>query len=257
MGLPAVRLAGAGSHRDRAGVRRRGPAHQGKPQRAGGHGRLQQPLLPPRSLRRRGDRYVRGGAESSGERSPAARHQRLPEFRQPGEAGSHVAVPAGDRRHPRRVPRARGPGGERQRELLQRHRRAIDSADADHRHGRASRGRDPVPRSGLPARRRRDHSHRPDARGARRKRIPSDGARPRARRAAVDRPGVREAAADIRTRGGGGRRAPLGARRRRGRALRGPRRMLPHVSPIGSARASISSRGCGPTCCSSGRASRA
>ena len=84
--------------------------------------RLQQPLLRARSLRRRDDRGGRGGAQRRLRRRRADRRHRLPQLRQPREAGDHVAVPRGGARHPRRLHRARRAGGQRQRQLLQRDR---------------------------------------------------------------------------------------------------------------------------------------
>ena len=64
----------------------------------------------------------RGGAQLRRGRRAAARRQRLPQLRQPRAPGGDVGVPAGHRRHPRRLPRARHAGRERQRQLLQRDR---------------------------------------------------------------------------------------------------------------------------------------
>ena len=57
----------------------------------------------------------------------AARHHRLPQLRQPGEARGVLPVPRGLPGHRRRVPRVRHAGHRRQRELLQRESRRAPS----------------------------------------------------------------------------------------------------------------------------------
>ena len=71
----------------------------------------------------------------------AHRHHRLPQLRQPGEAGDHVAVRRVRARHRRRLPRARDARRVRQRLALQRDRGPGDPAHADDRDGRPRAGR--------------------------------------------------------------------------------------------------------------------
>ena len=98
-------------------------------------GRLQRAVRVPRPVRGRaaGGGGVRAERLLRGRR--AARPDRLPELRQPRAAGDHVAVRRGDARHRRGLPRAGRPGGEREREPLQRDRGQGDPADSDRRRG--------------------------------------------------------------------------------------------------------------------------
>ena len=141
LGLPAVRPHGADQHGQPARPRRRRRAHQGHRSRAGDVGRRQRPLLLPRSVSRRDARGRRGGAQRRLRRRAAARRDQLPELRQPGAAGDHVAVREGGRRHRRRVPRAGRADHRRQRQPVQRDRRQGDLSDAGHRRRRPARAR--------------------------------------------------------------------------------------------------------------------
>ena len=128
LGLPPVRPPGADQHRRRPGQRRRGPAHQGHARKGialttDGNGRYC--YLDP---------YA-GGAIAVAEAArnvvctgaAADRRHRLPELRQPGEAGRLLPDGGGHPRHGRRLREARHAGHLRQRQPLQR----------DERRGRA------------------------------------------------------------------------------------------------------------------------
>ena len=87
-------------------------------------------------------------------RRRAARDHRLPELREPGEAGDRLGARRGDRGHGRRLRGARDPGRLRKRLALQRDRRP---RDPPHSGGRLRRPRPRRPRdSGHLARRRCD-----------------------------------------------------------------------------------------------------
>ncbi len=81
-----------------------------------------QPRLVRESTPRAGPRPDRGrvGAEPGLRRRPPARRRQLPELRQPRAPRGDVAAVRGHRRHVRGLPGARGPGGRRQRQPLQR-----------------------------------------------------------------------------------------------------------------------------------------
>ena len=74
----------------RSGRRRR--AHQGHRPRAGDVGGRQRPVLLSRPVSRRDARRGRGGAQRGVRRRPADRRDQLPQLRQSGAAGDHVAV---------------------------------------------------------------------------------------------------------------------------------------------------------------------
>ena len=100
---------------------------------------LQRPARGPRSLRGRQGRRRGGGAQRRLHRRAAARHHRLPQLRQPGEAGGVLPVPRGVPRHGRRLPRVRHAGHRRQRLVLQREPDRRHRSDPDGRHGRPAR----------------------------------------------------------------------------------------------------------------------
>ena len=87
-------------------------------------GRWQRPLLLSGSVSRRDPRRRRSRAKRRVRRRRADWRDQLPEFRQSRAAGDHVAVRAGGRRHHRGVQGARHPDYRRQRQPLQRDRRA-------------------------------------------------------------------------------------------------------------------------------------
>ena len=97
------------------------------------------------ALRRR-RRGPRGGAQRRLRRRRAARHHRLPQLRQPGEAGDRLGARARASRASRDACRgARDPGRLGQRLALQRDGRAADLPDADDRLRRARPGCAPRP----------------------------------------------------------------------------------------------------------------
>ena len=142
VGVRAVRLRGRLAHRApaRAGRRRRARARVRRRDR--GVDRRQRPPRGGRPLRRRRRGRARVLGQPRLRRRRAARAHELPELRQPREAAHRVAAHARGGRAGRRVPRARRPGGGRQRLALQRGRRGPDLPDAGRRHGRrAARSR--------------------------------------------------------------------------------------------------------------------
>ena len=108
-------------------------------QRARALGRRQGPVLCARPTRRRAARGARGGAQRRVQRRPPDGAGQLPQLRQPGAPRGDVAVLRGGRRHGRRVPRARHPGGRWQRQLLQRVARRGHRPDAGRRRDRSHR----------------------------------------------------------------------------------------------------------------------
>ena len=104
---------------------------QGHRPRAGDVGGRQRPIRLPRSARAArswpSPRRARNVACAGG---AADRRHEQPELRQSREAGDHVAVRRGGRRHRRGLPRAGHPDHGRQRQPLQRDRRQGDPADA-------------------------------------------------------------------------------------------------------------------------------
>ena len=114
-------------------------------------------------------------------RRAAGRDHQLPELRQPGAAGGHVAVRGEHPRPGRRVPGARHAGHRRQRVVLQRVRRVGHRPDAGHRDARHP-GR--LPAAGaerLRGRGARDLRAGHDAARAGRERVRGGGARARRR----------------------------------------------------------------------------
>ena len=118
--LGAIRHAGRRRHRPAPRRRRRGGARPRHAKGPGDHHRLHAALLLRRPVRGRqaGDR--RSLAQPLRGRREAARHHRLPEFRQPAAARDHGPVRRLHRGHGRGLPRARLPDRERQRLALQR-----------------------------------------------------------------------------------------------------------------------------------------
>jgi phosphoribosylformylglycinamidine synthase len=103
LALSPVRPAGAGQHPDRTRWRRGARAHQARGRQRHRQGRghvrgLQPALVRARSLRGRSGRGGRGGAQRGLHRSASAGAHQLPELREPGEAGDHVAVRRGGAR---------------------------------------------------------------------------------------------------------------------------------------------------------------
>ncbi len=94
-----------------------------------------------RSISRGRARRARRGAECRLRRRRADRAHRLPQLRQPGEAGDRLGARAGDRGDLAGGRGARHPGRLRKRLALQRHRRPLDPADPGRRLRRPRRGR--------------------------------------------------------------------------------------------------------------------
>ena len=139
LGLGAIRSRHSRQHRAAAGRRRRGGAHQRRPEGAGAHLRRDAALLRGRSVRGRQAGGGRSLAQSHRRRRAAAGADRQSQFRQSGTAGDHGPIGRLHPRHRRGLPRARFPGRVRQRLALQRDQRPGDPADADHRRRRLAR----------------------------------------------------------------------------------------------------------------------
>ena len=116
--------------------RRRVPGER-RALRAGGERGLQQPPRGARPVRGRQGHRGGGRAQCRLHRRRAARHHRLPQLREPGEAGSVLPVPGGVPRHLRRLRGVRDTGHRRQRLVLQREPDRRGGPDAHGRHGGA------------------------------------------------------------------------------------------------------------------------
>ena len=154
LGLPPLRPARRLAHGSPAGPRRRRsppaplvPGARGQPRRL-------RPDRAARSAHRRSDGRDRSGAQRRLRRRRAARDHRLPQLREPREAGDRLGARRGDRGHVRRLRGARDPGRVRQRLALQRHGRPLDPPHAGRRLRRSRRRR--ARRAGRLARGRRD-----------------------------------------------------------------------------------------------------
>ena len=152
--LPPLRPPRRLAHRPPARARRGRPPAAALVSRPRRQPRRLRPDRPARPPHRRRARRARGGAQRRVRRRRAARDHRLPELRQPGEAGDRLGARRGDRGHGRRLRGARDPGRLRERLALQRDRRPRDPPHSGRRLCR------PRPRrsraSGHLARRRRD-----------------------------------------------------------------------------------------------------
>ena len=137
-------VVGPGS--DAAVLRIKGTTQGASPSRTDGNARY----TLPRPVRRRRDRRRGGRAQRRLHRREADRDHGLPELRQPGEAGRLLPARGGDPRHGRRRARARHPGGQRQRQPVQRDERRRDLADAGRRRARPARRRRARRADGVP-----------------------------------------------------------------------------------------------------------
>ncbi len=170
LGLPPLRPARRLAHGSPAGPRRRRsppaplvPRARGQPRRLGAD-------RPARPAHRRSDGRDRSGAQRRLRRRRAARDHRLPQLREPREAGDRLGARRGDRGHVRGLRGARDPGRVRQRLALQRHGRPLDPPHAGRRLRRSRRRR--ARRAGRLARGRRDLPRRRAGALVRRLRVP-------------------------------------------------------------------------------------
>ena len=130
LGVAAVRPSGAAQHRDRAGRRRRAPAHQEDRRRHRGLHRRQRPPDLPRSLSGRQGGGVRGGAQRVLRGREAHRHHQLPQLRQSRQRSHRLPAGADHRGHGRGLRGAGHSGDLGQRVALQRELRAAHLPDA-------------------------------------------------------------------------------------------------------------------------------
>ena len=190
LGLPAIRPHGPDQHAGARGHGCRRRPNQGHAAGAGDVDRRQWTLLLPRPAQGRHARRGGGRPQCRLCGRTADWRDELPQLRQPGEAGNHVADRPGRRRHCRGLPRARRADHRRQRQPLQRDRRHRHLSDPHHRRGRRHRrcGGDARPR--VPRRGTRRRAARRIRRPAGRKRIPEGRARHRRRAGPGARPGA-------------------------------------------------------------------
>ena len=218
----------------------------------------QLPLHPPRSADGGQDRRGRSLPEPGLRRRPADRRHQLPELRQSRKARGHGPVRGGRRRAGRGLPDVRHPGHGRERQLLQRHRRAVHPSDARPGRRRPHRGH----RQGRPAR----DSGPPGTPSSSSARASTSSAAPEYLKTihgleagsppTIDleqekrRPGIRP-------RGDRGRARPFGPRPLRGRAGRGPRRVRLPQPEEDRLRGRARGAACATTPCSSANRSPA
>ncbi len=149
-----LRPARAVAHRPPPRSRRGRPAPASRPRGSRAHARRSGQGRLPRPARRRDARDPRGGAERRLRRRRADRLHRLPQLREPREAGDRLGARRVDRGDGARLRGARRSDRLGQRLALQRHRRSLDPPDSRGRVRRDDRGRPPRAGALEPRRRR-------------------------------------------------------------------------------------------------------